>query len=206
MDGTEKRLLASEAWRVLAQRGVVPWISHFHDLTPDGDVLEIGSGAGFNAETFLDRYPWWRFTASDADPEMVAACAARLARFGPRVRVEHADATKLPYADATFDLVISLGVWHHVGDWERALAECRRVLRPGAHLLVADLLPGFFVGPVGRAFPPVRSYTLGAMRAQLADAGFARFRMRAAKDLWYRLIAETPDAVEGDPETPEAPA
>lgn len=192
LEGPEKRALSSELWRVMAQRGVVPWISSFHDLPEQADVLEIGSGAGFNAESFLERHPGWRFTASDYDPEMVERCKERLARFGPRVRFETADATKLPFEDASFDLVISLGVWHHVGDWERALAECKRVLRSGAHMLVADLLPRFFTGPVGRVFPPVRTYSLGEMREQLAAAGFSRFRVRAANDLWYRLIAETP--------------
>lgn len=206
MDGLERRALVSDAWRIVAQRGILPWVARFEDLPERADVLEIGSGAGFNAEAFAERYPGWRLTATDVDPVMVEACAARLARFGRFARAEVADATSLPFSDGTFDLVLSIGVWHHVGSWEKALAECARVLRPGGWLLLVDLLPGFFRGPFAKMFPPVRTYALSEMRAQLSDAGFARFRVRAAKDLWYRMIAETPGADASTQNTTEAPA
>lgn len=191
LQGLEKRLLESPTWRVVTQRAVLPWVMRFADLPLGGDVLEVGSGAGYNAEVFLDRYASWRYTATDYDPEMVARCGGVLARFGERARVEQADATALRYETASFDLVISIGVWHHVGLWEKALAECARVLRPGARLLLVDLLPGFFKGPLAKVFPPVRTYSINEVRAQLHAAGFARFRMRAAGSLWYRLLAET---------------
>jgi hypothetical protein len=68
------------------------------------------------------------------------------------------------------------------------------VLVPGGSLLLVDLLPGFFTGPMAKLFPPARLYTLSQMREQLGAAGFARFRVRAAGSLWYRLLAETPTA------------
>jgi len=194
MAGVEKRVLRSAVWRELTRRTVLPWILSFGDLPARADVLEVGSGAGFNAETFLDRYGGWRMTASDYDETMVEQARARLTRFGERATVEVADATTLPYEDASFDLVISLGVWHHVGSWERALAETARVLRPRGRLLLVDLLPGFFVGPVGKVFPPERTYTLGELRGQLHTAGYARFRVKAAGRLWYRLLAERDSA------------
>jgi SAM-dependent methyltransferase len=191
MAGTEKRVLRSAVWRELTRRTILPWILSFGDLPARADVLEVGCGAGFNAETFLDRYGGWHLTASDYDPDMVTQASARLARFGARAHAEVADATTLPYEAASFDLVISLGVWHHVGSWEQALKESARVLRPRGRLLLVDLLPGFFVGPIGKMFPPERTYTLGDLRAQLHTAGFARFRVKAAARLWYRLLAET---------------
>lgn len=191
MHGAEKKMLASPSWRLVTQRAVLPWVLRFADLPERADVLEVGSGAGYNAEVFCDRYPRWRFTATDYDPDMVERSRALLARFGDRVRVEQADATELAYEDASFDLAISLGVWHHVGSWEKALAECARVLRPGAWLLLVDLLPGFFKGPLAKVFPPVRTYSIAEIRAELSRAGFARFRLRTAGSLWYRLLAET---------------
>jgi SAM-dependent methyltransferase len=201
MEGAERRALMSDAWRVVTQRGILPWVARFEDLPARADVLEIGCGMGFNAEVFCDRYPGWRYTATDIDAGMVDACAERLERFGRFARADVADAAALPFDDATFDLVVSIGVWHHVGSWEKALSESARVLRPGGWLLLVDLLPRFFRGPLAKLFPPVRTYTLGEMREQLAEAGYARFRVRAARDLWYRMIAETP----GGPTT-EAPA
>jgi ubiquinone/menaquinone biosynthesis C-methylase UbiE len=64
---------------------------------------------------------------------MVRRAAARLAFLGDRVSVQRADATDLPYADAAFDVVAAILVWHHVGDWRSATAEAHRVLRPTAY-------------------------------------------------------------------------
>jgi SAM-dependent methyltransferase len=196
MEGREKRALTSDTWRLVTQRAVLPWVLRFADLPARADVVEIGSGAGYNAEVFCDRYPGWRFTATDVDAGMVDLARARLERFGRFVTAEVADATALPYDDGSFDLAISIGVWHHVGSWEKALAECARVLRPGGWMLLVDLLPGFFKGPLAKAFPPARLYSIGEIRDQLGAAGFARFRLRAAGTLWYRLLAETPPSGE----------
>ena len=192
MHGTEKRVLRSEVWRVLAQRTILPWVLRFDDLPNVADALEVGAGAGFNAEKLLATFPSWHLTITDLDHELLAGARDRVARFGDRARIEAVDATKLPYDDASFDVVISLGVWHHVGDWEKALTECARVLRPGARLVLVDLLDGFFKGPVAKMFPPERTYTIPELRPALAEAGFARWRVRAASNLWYRLVAETP--------------
>jgi SAM-dependent methyltransferase len=203
MDELEKRALTSDAWRLVTQRAILPWVLRFADLPVRADVLEIGCGAGYNAEMFCDRYPGWHFTAADIDPDMVARARDRLARFSRYVDAEVADATALPFEDDSFDLVISIGVWHHVGSWEKALIECARVLRPGAWLLLVDLLPGFFKGPLAKLFPPPRAYTIGELREQLGAAGFARFRLRAAGTLWYRMVAETPRPGEAPMRTDE---
>lgn len=192
MRDVEKRFLRSAVWRELTKRTVLPWVLSFGDLPSRAEVLEVGSGAGYNAETLLDRFPSWRLLATDYDEDMLSLAKIRLDRFGARARVEQADATALPYEPGSFDVVISLGVWHHVGSWEQALAECARVLRPRGRLLLVDLLADFFKGPLARMFPPERTYTLNELRDQLAAAGFARFRVRAAGRLWYRLLAETP--------------
>lgn len=192
MEPRERRALESRAWRVVSQHAILPWVIRFADLPERARVLEIGSGAGFEAEVLLDRYPAWEFVATDRDPAMVVRCKEQLGRFGERVVVQECDAIALPFAPDTFDLAISIGVWHHVGSWDRALAECARVLRPGGSLLLVDVLPGFFKGPLAKLFPAGRAYTLSEMRAQLGAAGFGRFRVRAAGSLWYRLVAEMP--------------
>lgn len=192
MQGAEKRVLRSEVWRVLTQRTILPWVLRFDDLPKVADALEVGAGAGFNAEKLLATFPSWSLTVTDLDEDLLGGARERLARFGDRATIETVDATKLPYDDDTFDVVVSLGVWHHVGEWERALAECARVLRSGARLVLVDLLAGFFKGPIAKRFPPERTYSIPELRDAIAAAGFARWRLRAAGSLWYRLVAETP--------------
>jgi ubiquinone/menaquinone biosynthesis C-methylase UbiE len=103
-------------------------------------VLEIGAGSGAMAAELLTMFPDLRMTVTDFDDEMVSAAAARLSPLGDRVRARSADATALSFPDGTFDVVLSWVMLHHTVEWERALAEAIRVLRPGGQLVGYDLL------------------------------------------------------------------
>lgn len=128
----------SAPWRVFAGRVVLPWALQGNELR--GDVLEIGCGSGAMAAEVLRRFPDVRLTATDYDQSMVDAAQRRLASFNSRVEVRQADATSLPFSDASFDSALSFIMLHHVVDWEQALAELVRVLRPGGVLVGYDLL------------------------------------------------------------------
>ena len=70
-------------------------------------------------------------TGVDLTEAAVEAVRERLALEGLEAELRVADAESLPFGDGEFDLVYSWGVIHHTPDTERALAEVRRVLRPG---------------------------------------------------------------------------
>jgi SAM-dependent methyltransferase len=128
----------SQPWRTVAGKGVLPW--SLQGFEPHGDVLEVGAGSGAMAAELLTRYEQRTLTVTDFDPAMVDAASARLAAFGSRVTVRQADATALPFSDRSFDAVLTWVMLHHTVEWEKALAECVRVLRPGGHLVGYDLL------------------------------------------------------------------
>jgi ubiquinone/menaquinone biosynthesis C-methylase UbiE len=92
------------------------------------------------AEELLAKFPSIRLTATDVDPVMVEAAARRLTPLGDRVEVRQADATGLPFPDGRFDAVVSFIMLHHTVQWEHALGEAARVLRPGGHLAGYDVL------------------------------------------------------------------
>ncbi|OLP00336.1 SAM-dependent methyltransferase [Mycolicibacterium porcinum] len=102
------------------------------------DVLEIGSGSGDIAVRLRQANPELAITATDFDPAMVRTAARRLQRF-PDVTVRGADATDLPFADDSFDSVLSCLMLHHIVEWEKAIAEIARVLRPGGVFTGYDL-------------------------------------------------------------------
>jgi ubiquinone/menaquinone biosynthesis C-methylase UbiE len=140
MSPFEQGFCRSAPWRWFAGNVVLPWALQGAQLS--GDVLEIGGGSGAMAAELARRFPNVRLTATDYDASMVEAARERLQEFGDRVEVQRADAAQLPFPDASYDAVVSFIMLHHVIDWEEALAEAVRVLRPGARLLGFDLLAG----------------------------------------------------------------
>jgi ubiquinone/menaquinone biosynthesis C-methylase UbiE len=128
----------SRPWRTISGHAVLPW--SLQGFEPHGDVLAIGAGSGAMAAEVLARYHQPVMTVTDFDQAMVEAASDRLAEFGDRVTVRQADATALPFADGSFDAVLSWVMLHHTVKWEKALAESVRVLRPGGHLVGYDLL------------------------------------------------------------------
>ena len=100
-----------------------------------GDVLELGMGTGLNLAHYGDVT-----SLSSVEPSAVMRAKAeeRARALGKTVRFETAFAEKLPFADASFDTVVSTFVLCSVRDLDRAFQEIRRVLRPGGRFLALE--------------------------------------------------------------------
>ncbi len=136
MSSIETAFCRSAAWGRVARGIVLPWALQGHDVS--GDVLELGAGSGDMAAALLRRSPGMRLTLTDIDEGMVSAARDRFP-MSPRPEVERADSTELRFEDSSFDVVLSFLMLHHVVDWESAVAEAARVLRPGGTLIGYDL-------------------------------------------------------------------
>jgi arsenite methyltransferase len=98
-------------------------------------VLDVGSGPGFLAEEMLAEVgPDGAVHGVDPSESMLAIARGREAG----VEYAQGDALALPYGDETFDAVVATQVYEYVPDMPAALAEARRVLRPGGRLLILD--------------------------------------------------------------------
>ncbi len=71
---------------------------------------------------------------------MVKLARRRLARYpAERLTLYVGDATAIEAEDATFDAVLDFGIIHHVPEWQRAVAEVARVLRPGGRFFFLEV-------------------------------------------------------------------
>jgi len=119
------------------RRGWMPWVFDQLDLPERAAVLEVGGGPGWLwVENRARIPPGWRITLTDLSSGMVNAARANLAG-DARFHIRTADAQALPFASETFDAVIANHMLYHVTDRAGALAEIRRVLRPGGALYAA---------------------------------------------------------------------
>jgi SAM-dependent methyltransferase len=132
--------------------------------------LEIGAGTGYFTLNMLQDGVVREATATDISPGMLDTLQANAARVGVAVETVACDAEALPFADASFDLVLGHAVLHHIPHLDRAFAEFRRVLRPGGRIL--------FAGEPSRTGDRIAAYPKrGALRAA---------------PLWRRLIGARP--------------
>lgn len=96
-----------------------------------GRVLDVGSGTGANLPYYP---PQAQVVGIEPDPHMLRRARARAGRMGRPVELLQVGAEALPFPDASFDAAVATLVFCTIPDPDRALAELRRVLRPGGEL------------------------------------------------------------------------
>ena len=117
-------------------------------------VLDFGCGPGFMAMALAEKVgPGGRVCGADINARFVADATARAAeRQMSWLSFHHLGAAILPFADATFDRVLTKNVLEYVPDLATTLRELHRVLKPGGRVHIVDSDWGFvIVEPWGKA-------------------------------------------------------
>ena len=130
-------------------------------------VLEVGPGTGYYSLPVAEWIgPEGRLDVFDLQQEMLDHTMRRAGERGlSNVHPTQGDAQALPYDDASFDAAIVVSTLGEIPDQAAALAELRRVLRPGGRLVVGELMGDPHV------------VTFGALRERAEGAGL-RFERR----------------------------
>ena len=149
------------------------------------ELLEVGCGRGGGA-SYTARYLKPRRTVGvDLSPRAIALCRARFAPDGEALAFEIGDAERLPFGDASFDVVLNVESSHCYGSLPAFLREARRVLRrPDGRFLYADFRPRDEVAgwrdalaAAGFELCEDRDLTPGVVEALDADHDFKRARI-----------------------------
>ncbi len=110
--------------------------------------LDVGCGNGA-APLRISRQYGLDVTGVDVDAEQIQL-AREAGRGSNRARFVCVDATRLPFDDGAFDIVATNMATHHISEWETALAEMVRVLKPGGYFIYADLIWPAWLARIGK--------------------------------------------------------
>jgi ubiquinone/menaquinone biosynthesis C-methylase UbiE len=108
---------------------LAPLFIDFAGLADGEKVLDVGCGTGSLTFALTEFADLGEISAVDYSPVFVEAAGRR--NTDPRIKVQQADACALPFEDGSFDRAMALLVLHFVPEASKAVAEMRRVVRPG---------------------------------------------------------------------------
>jgi SAM-dependent methyltransferase len=189
----EPTAAAFKAVRELPRDGLTGWreaVRRHLRPAPGMTVADIGAGTGAFTAAFRD---WFAVDVVAVEPS--AAMRAQIART-PAVDVREGDATALPLEDGSADAAWLSLVIHHIPDLPAAAREIRRVLRPGAPVLIRQGFPGRLDGvELVRWFPETaRTADTFPTLAQTCDvfaaAGFRTEALEQVRETFPGSLAD----------------
>ncbi|MGQ0635632.1 MAG: class I SAM-dependent methyltransferase [Planctomycetaceae bacterium] len=145
-------------------------------------VLDIGCGTGQLLADVACRRADAQLHGVDLTFGMLAAARAQLATAGVEAAFVRGDSARLPFAEASFDLLVCTHSFHHYPDQRQVVGEFARVLSPGGLAMVLDGDPGplwgriLYDGLVAWFEGAIHHCTAAEMQALFSDGGFCDIR------------------------------
>lgn len=168
------------------------------DLRAGNRVLDVAAGNGNGTLAAARR--WCDVTSTDYVGSLLDAGKARAHAEGlTAVQFREADAEALPYADASFDVVMSIFGVMFTPHQEKAASELARVCKPGGKIGLANWTPDSFIGQVfktiGKYLPPppgLKSPALWGTRARLDELFHGKVRSVAVTSREFMFRYRSP--------------
>lgn len=156
-------------------------------LEPGMRVVDVGCGTGTLLLIAAEVMPEARLFGVDIDDRILERARQKLSLRDLNIQLEQASATDLPYADGSFERVLSTLTFHHLTrqQKQRAFAEAYRVLRPSGELHVGD-----FGAPHTR-YARAASYLIERIGREHVQENFLGLLPQMALDVGFSSIEET---------------
>ncbi|MBI4675295.1 MAG: class I SAM-dependent methyltransferase [Chloroflexi bacterium] len=127
-----------------------------------GSLLDIGTGPGWLLLKLHQQAPQMRLVGMDVSSAMVAQAQENILAAGLSdvIAVREGNASRIPFADGSFDIVVSTGSIHHWKDPITALNEIHRVLKPDSYALLYDVvsdIPAPILNEMAREFGKLKT-------------------------------------------------
>ena len=106
------------------------------DARPETSFLEPGVGTGLNVLPLIKQ--GYSVTGIDVSQEMLNQLCQKLHEIPQNLNLIHADASRLPFSNESFDVVLTVHMIHTVDNWKTFLDEIERVLKPKGFYLNAQ--------------------------------------------------------------------
>lgn len=137
MNQFETFLMTFDFGRKIYLRGIVQKLQEISQLPANKKILEIGCGNGIGTRLIHEYFKPSEFVATEYDESLVEITKEKVKDLN--VLIEQADATKFRFANNEFDAVVGLSVIHHIPNWEEALDELHRIIKPNGLLIIKEL-------------------------------------------------------------------
>jgi ubiquinone/menaquinone biosynthesis C-methylase UbiE len=136
-----EKLAMNNPVRTLIQRHYeAPLLERLGGRLEGLEVLETGCGRGVGTQLLLERFGARKVVAMDLDEDMLRRARRRLAGYGAeRLDLCLGDVTRIDSGDQTFDAVVNFAAIHHVPEWQAAVSEIYRVLKPGGRFFFQEV-------------------------------------------------------------------
>ncbi len=191
-----EKLMMNNPIRSRMQRREAGVLRAMGGVVEGGRVLEVGCGRGVGTELILDEFLAGQVDAFDFDPDMVRRAKKRLAPRGDRVRIWHGDVTRIEAEDDCYDAVFDFAIIHHGPHWRDALAEIRRVLKPGGRFFSEEILRDFIHHPLWSRVldhPMEDRFDHDDFRDALTSGGFEVVVTRSLRSDMAFFVADKPN-------------
>lgn len=184
----EKFIVNSPLRAAIQRRYEIPLLLSFAQLPQNAQILEVGCGRGIGLETLKKRSKVAGISGCDIDAEMIEKAKSRI---GSDANLWVGSATNLAAPNRFYDAVFVFGVLHHIKNWQAAIREIKRVLKPGGIIYLIEYYKPLICHPIVKTFldhPQTNRFDHAELLSALK---FDEFQIVKHKNVqnWYGFIA-----------------